>query len=420
MQSAPSAPTPPDPAATNAAQTQSNKDTALYTAGLNDVNQNTPLGSLNYNINPTGNGGTGATYNNDAYNQAMTAWQAAQNAPQSSSQGMYAGGYNPLTGQIGQYGNSSSNAGPMPQLSQYQTSAGTGATPSVTSNVTLNPQVQDILNQTLTGSQSEANLANTYMANAQKTLAQPYNLNSIQAPTPDAGYQKKIMDNMNALQQPYVARSNEQLDASLANQGITQGSQAYQNAKYDQNSALNNMQQQNIQNATQQEQSQYGMANTAYQQALQNYTQQYNQPLNEVNALRSGSQVSMPQFSTAPNIPVANTNVSGNINQGYQNNLGLYNSQVGQNNSTMSGLFGLGGSLGAAALPSIIASDRRLKQNIVFIGETIGGHKIYAYNYKWSDKPEIGVMAHEAVKVTPAAVVMMPNGYAAVNYGMIH
>jgi hypothetical protein len=43
------APTPPDPVATAAAQTQSNKDTAGYTQALNLIDQNTPLGSLTYN-----------------------------------------------------------------------------------------------------------------------------------------------------------------------------------------------------------------------------------------------------------------------------------------------------------------------------------------------------------------------------------
>ena len=43
-----SAPTPPDPVATAAAQTKSNIDTAKATQAMNMVNQNTPLGSLTY------------------------------------------------------------------------------------------------------------------------------------------------------------------------------------------------------------------------------------------------------------------------------------------------------------------------------------------------------------------------------------
>lgn len=48
-----STPSPPDPYATAAAQTASNKQTAEFQQGLNMVNQVTPYGSLTYNTTPS-------------------------------------------------------------------------------------------------------------------------------------------------------------------------------------------------------------------------------------------------------------------------------------------------------------------------------------------------------------------------------
>lgn len=55
--SKPKAPTPPDPQQTAQAQTESNRDTAISNSYLNNVNQVTPYGSVNYNV--TGQGPNG-------------------------------------------------------------------------------------------------------------------------------------------------------------------------------------------------------------------------------------------------------------------------------------------------------------------------------------------------------------------------
>ena len=73
------------------------------------------------------------------------------------------------------------------------------------------------------------------------------------------------------------------------------------------------------------------------------------------------------------------------------------------------GLLGAGGSL----------SDRRLKENIQKIGESISGLGIYKFNYIGKAKQYIGTMADEVIKVVPEAVVKMDNGYLGVNYNLI-
>jgi len=73
------------------------------------------------------------------------------------------------------------------------------------------------------------------------------------------------------------------------------------------------------------------------------------------------------------------------------------------------------GALGWAPL----ASDRRLKENIQKIGESISGLGIYKFNYIGKAKQYIGAMADEVIKVVPEAVGTMSNGYLGVNYNLI-
>lgn len=351
LPSAPSAPAAPDPTATAQAQTGSNQQTALYQAGLNDVNQNTPLGDISYNINPGQTDGSGNVLQN----------------------------------------------------------------PSTTSNITLNPGVQSALTSDISATAGEANLTNQYENQINNTLSQPYNTaNAGPVPQPDAAFQQSQMNNMNALEQPFVNQSNEQLQASLAAQGITGGSQAYNNAMNTQNNSLNNLQEQNIQNATTQEQAQYGMGMTGYQQNLSNYNQNYTEPLNEFSALQSGSQVSQPSFNAAPGTSVAGTNTAGIINQSYQDALGASNASTASQNQLLGGLFGLGGSLGAAAI-----SDRRLKTNIQRIGMTKQGIPVYRYKYKTGGNYNFGVMADEIKKFVPEAVIKGADGFFRVRYDMV-
>ena len=73
----------------------------------------------------------------------------------------------------------------------------------------------------------------------------------------------------------------------------------------------------------------------------------------------------------------------------------------------------------AASLAYLAGSDRRLKENIQKIGESISGLGIYKFNYIGKAKQYIGTMADEVIKVVPEAVVKMDNGYLGVNYNLI-
>ena len=69
------------------------------------------------------------------------------------------------------------------------------------------------------------------------------------------------------------------------------------------------------------------------------------------------------------------------------------------------------GTLGAAA----IFSDRRLKTDVLHVGETPAGTKVYSYRYVWDDPvvSRIGVMSDE---VSPDAVIEHESGFDMVDY----
>lgn len=156
---------------------------------------------------------------------------------------------------------------------------------------------------------------------------------------------------------------------------------------------------------------------------LNEMVQQQQLPLNVLNALRTGSQVTAPQFQGLPSVNQAGTDIAGLINQNYNQQMGIYNSQVGQQNGLMSGLFGLGS---AAIKAGMIGSDRSIKQNITRIATRDDGLGVYRFEYKpeyqviWGAGERIGVMADEVKEVYPHAVIRNPAGYDMVNYGALH
>lgn len=94
----PDPPSPPDPAATAGAQTQSNIQTALANARLNRVNQTTPWGSINYTQGPVDANGV------PTYSSAITLDPAQQQLlDQQRSQQLTRG--NIASNLLGQVGN---------------------------------------------------------------------------------------------------------------------------------------------------------------------------------------------------------------------------------------------------------------------------------------------------------------------------
>jgi hypothetical protein len=209
------------------------------------------------------------------------------------------------------------------------------------------------------------------------------------------------------------------LDMSANNQGYTQ---AMQNASFA-NQGLGQQygqaaQSAGLQNAGQAQDlnsmlqsAQFG--NTAQQQSLAQQLQLRNQPLNEITGLMSGSQIQTPQFQQYQGQNIAPPPIFGATQAAGAGAMQNYGIQQAGVNAQNAGLYGLGGAgLMAGALAN--KSDRRLKSNVVRVGEYRG---IGLYEYDIEDRREIGVMADEAREIAPHAVIRGADGFDSVFYG---
>jgi len=299
----------------------------------------------------------------------------------------------------------------------YQiTGSAPDGTPTYSQTVSLSPEQQSLYDKYTQGQNTLADTALGGLGNVQSNFAQPFSLRNDPTKTDYTqalrNAQSAAYSNATEYLNPRYQEDQQALDSKLANQGLAAGGEAYDRAQGDfqrnkdmaYNQAWNGAYSQGLQ-----------AQNQGFNQGLQGAGLQfaeYNQPLSSYNALMTGNQPTNPTFGNVPGVNQANTDVAGITNQGYQNQLGQYNAnQQGINN-----LFSLGGSLGGAA---ILASDRRLKRDIVRVGTTVSGIPTYVFRYNNDDgQTYYGVMADE-VRHIPGAVHVMPNGYLGVDYSVI-
>lgn len=268
--------------------------------------------------------------------------------------------------------------------------------PTFTRTTTLSPAQQAIKTQSDASSLNLATLANEQSAKLQGYLNTPVDLSS-------GNIENYINDHFSDDFNKQWGQQQQDYNTQLANQGIKLGSTAYTNAQNQfsnqRSSAYDNM---------------YG---NQYNNALQAILAERNQPINEITALTSGSQVSQPSFMGA-NIGAIPTTDNAGIISNYDNQrLEAAKQQQGLFQSTLGGLFGLGSSL-------IKASDDDAKKDKTRIMDLDNdGTGLWAWNYKTeaSGAPKhIGLMASEVEKVAPEAVLDGDNyadGYRRVHYG---
>lgn len=359
---------------------------------------------------------------------------AAQQQGEANVNSAIASNYLNQANQVGPYGSLSYSYKPGLTLPD-----GTNI-PQATVTTTLSPAQQKLLDQNNAIASALNATAQKGIGYVDKITGQPLDLSKLptMATSAPSAYTPPSLSDFNSARdqvtnaymsrlQPSIDRDREALDAKLATQGITQGSQAY-GADYDTfNRGVNDQRtaallagdtaaQNLFQNAMQAGQLSFnqGLAgdqfqNQARNQALQEAEYLRTEPLNVLNALRSGNQVTLPQFGNvsggagiqAAPIYQAASDQYGAAQQAYANQMANYS-------SILNGL----GSIGGAA---ILRSDRRLKTNIKFIGMK-NGFKWYSYNYIWGGPKHIGVMADEVPSYALGPVI---NGFATVNYGAL-
>jgi hypothetical protein len=496
--SKPDPPSPPNPIATAAAQTGTNVSTAVANSYLNNVNQNTPDGSLSYEV--TGNYNwtdpvSGQTYNIPRFtsNQTLspmgqaikgqtdqTKFNLAQMGNQQSGRvsSLLSTPFNPnLNAQTYLQQNPdvlaaarAQGVDPMQFAAQHYQNYGQAEGRSGGSPAGGN--AQNILNV------PKAATSYDQGGQIQRSFGGYGDVTTSYGPGDFSSDRQHVEDALMARMNPQLQIEQQRIQQQLADQGIRPGSQAYadsmatygrqandarygaisqagqeqqrmmdmaaqragfQNAaqqqQYEQSlgsaSFANQAQgQQNQQNAAQaafgnaglaqqlaQQQSGFNAQNSQRNQYMQEQYQQRNQPLNEISALMSGSQLQQPNWLNSPTSQIPTTDFAGITNQNFQNQMGIYNAQNQNYQQIMGGILGLG----AGALK---ASDRRVKENIKPMGSVLAARgdapkmatvfsdddrselPIYAYSYKNdpSGMQHVGPMAQDVEKIDPKAV----------------
>jgi hypothetical protein len=474
----PDAPTPPNPYQTAAAQTGTNVSTGVANAFLNNVNQNTPDGSLRYDV--TGNYGwtdpsTGQTYQIPQFTstQSLSPQSQAIRSQTDAAKMNLAGLANSQSASISNLLNTSFQPGA--NAPGAGNAAGIMGVPGAATSYDTGGPIQSSLGD---------------YGQAQSTFGDAGDITRSYGPEDNfSADRQRVEDSLMARMNPQLARERGNIEQRLADQGIRYGSQAYASAMDDYNrqatdtrfgaisqagqeqARMNQMaqaqgqfqnaaqqqaygqaqgrgefanqaqlqnysqmlgagsfanaaqQQQNSQNAAlagfgnaglaqqlAQQQSGFNAQNAARNQYMQEQYQQRNQPLNEISALMSGSQVQNPNWLNSPQSQIATTDIGGLINQNFAQQSQNYQAANSNWQSTMGGLLGLGGKLGGAA----IMSDERVKDvgprmATVFAADPDGERKeLPIYQYAYKDDPaatqHVGPMAQDVERIDKSAV----------------
>jgi hypothetical protein len=449
------APAPPDPKQTSASQTGTNVATALANTSLQNVNRVGADGStLTYN--QTGSSAfkdpyTGVTYQLPQYTateRLSAPAQAIYNTRQGAEQNLATAAQN----QSGNVVNSMSQPW-NPNLDAYSNAAFMSDMGALGDG--SNPFSADFGGmQDATSAPFSANLGD--LSSVGNT---PFNADT-------SAIESRLFDLGSRTLNPQFERQRGDLETRLANQGIKLGSAAYDRAMNEQgntqNQAYNDLalrgrgqafselqgieatrqgqraarfgeevttnqqreaqrtgrfgeslatSQQNaaLRNAlfgrqlsTNQQQQAQRQQSLGEQQAIRN------QPLNELSALLSGSQVAMPDYAVNTPAGIPTTDNAGLINANYGQQMQNWQQDRNSWDSTVGGLFGLGS--------AAIMSDRRTKTDIEKVGKTDDGQPIYSYRYKSGGPIQMGLMAQEVEKKRPDAVVKK-GGIRFVDYG---
>jgi hypothetical protein len=403
---------PPAPDYTAAAEktAQGNLDMARLTTKANRVDTFTPLGSLTYQqggtFNQAGYDAAMAKYESDmaAYNAAV-ANGTGMNGNLTDAGGS---GWDP----DGAAGGGGAAGGMIAPTAVNRDDFMEGDPDKWTSTVSLTPEQQKLFDTQQATSLGLSELQGTGVDRVKESMSTPFSLGGAPAAgtayqamdlpetyDPNKGpelseYYNPTRDTNKATQHimsrltPQMEREDESIRTMLSNQGLTPGSEAYnrelelmgnrhndmsvqaalqgidlgmrqQGQNFNQSATgigVDMAQQaqqfgqgtQNIKSNMAQQGQSFAQQNATRQNAVQEMMLERSQPLNELNALRTGSQVSMPTFQQAPQqTNVAGANYSGAARDQYSGAMDAFGVGQAQDQSTMSGL---GSMAGAAAL----------------------------------------------------------------------
>ena len=220
-----------------------------------------------------------------------------------------------------------------------------------------------------------------------------------------AGQEQQRMNEMAAQQAAFQNAAQQQ--GYTQQLGAGQFANQAQAQQYQQNALAAQFNNAGLAQQLQQQQMGFNAAQAARNQWMQENFALRNQPINEITALMSGSQVAQPNFVQTPGAQIPTTDIANLVNQNFQQQYQNYAQQSQNYNSLIGGILGLG----AGALK---ASDERVKDNVVRIGSVFAARPddarrelpIYSYTYKQdpAERPQVGPMAQDVENIDKGAV----------------
>jgi hypothetical protein len=207
--------------------------------------------------------------------------------------------------------------------------------PTWTATQSLSPEQQQLLDYQNQTSAGLGKLAGQGLGYVEEMLKTPFDTSALPSTgfNPSQSYQDAYMERL----RPQIEQGREALDVKLANAGIPVGSEAYKRAMMTQSQRENDL----LLGATTQG---FGVGQQARQSALQEQAYLRNEPLNTLSAVRTGSQVTGPQFvNSAQQATTSGPDLLGAAQMTGNAQMGAYNAQQAGQNSMTSGLMGLAG-----------------------------------------------------------------------------
>lgn len=218
---------------------------------------------------------------------------------------------------------------------------------------TLTKDQQSLLDKGEQGALSTADILNQLLTSGKGTLSDTmsipdWNLSTPAAPeTSRASIINAIYDQMTSRLDPQYQQYQDRLESKLANQGITQGSEAWGTEMENFGRARNDAYQNALNSSiTQGQDAYYGVRDQTLQERAQQIGENSgarNQILNELNALRTGSQVTNPQFTgQQTGVDIGAAPIAQSIYNGYEGEIANYNADVSSQNALINGMASLG------------------------------------------------------------------------------
>lgn len=195
--------------------------------------------------------------------------------------------------------------------------------PTFQATQTYSPEQQALYDTRTQTQQGLAELANQQTNQMQDYFSENWNPDTSQI-------EGRLFDMGQQLMQPMWDERKGQLEQQLANKGIQPGSAAWDSEMRAYNDARSR--------------EDLNLMFSGRGQAMAELQAIRNQPINEISALMSGSQVSQPSWISPQNQQIASTDYAGLINNNYNQRLAGYNAEQAATGNLMGGLFKLGGS----------------------------------------------------------------------------